>query len=62
MIFRQINPTDLKDEKGAYFTMTYDQAIFFPAMELSCGRVEKIPGEIHYLYNIGTGNNDYFIN
>ena len=41
--------------------MTYDQALFFPLMELSCGRVERIPGEIHYLYTAGTGNNDYFI-
>lgn len=34
-------------------------ALFFPLMELSCGRVSKIDGEFHYLYNIGTGINDY---
>lgn len=28
-------------------------------MELSCGRVFKIEGEINYLYNEGTGLNDY---
>jgi hypothetical protein len=28
-------------------------------MELSCGRVNKVDGEFHYLYNTGTGLNDY---
>ena len=32
--------------------------IYFPLMELSCGRVNKIDG-YHYLYNINTGLNDY---
>ena len=27
-------------------------------MEMSCGRVHKIEGEIHYLYNTDTGLND----
>lgn len=34
-------------------------ALFFPLMELACGRVTKIEGEFHYLYNMGTGLNDY---
>jgi len=34
-------------------------AIFLPLMELACGRVNKVDGEFHYLYNIGTGLNDY---
>ena len=34
-------------------------ALFFPLMELSCTRVNKIEGEFHYLYNVGTGLNDY---
>jgi len=29
-----------------------------PLMELSCGRVYRIDGEYHYLYNTGTGLND----
>jgi len=29
-------------------------------MELSCGRVFKIPGA-PYLYNTRTGNNDYIV-
>ena len=33
-------------------------AMYFPLMELSCGRVNKIDG-FHYLYNINTGLNDY---
>ena len=34
--------------------------MFFPLMELSCGRVNKIAG-FNYLYNINTGLNDYAI-
>ena len=33
-------------------------AMYFPLMELSCGRIKKING-YHYLYNINTGLNDY---
>lgn len=33
-------------------------AIYFPVMELSCGKISKIDG-FHYLYNINTGLNDY---
>ena len=36
-------------------------AIMFLLMELSCGRVNKIEGEYHYLYNRGTGINDYIV-
>ena len=36
-------------------------AIYFPLLELSCGRANKIEG-YHYLYNINTGLNDYAIN
>lgn len=32
--------------------------MYFPLMELSCGRISKISG-YHYLYNINTGLNDY---
>lgn len=34
-------------------------ALFLPLMELSCGRVHRLDGEIQYLYNYGTGKNDY---
>lgn len=59
-MFRNINETDLKDEDGGFFTIAYDMAIFFPMMEMSCGRVNKIEG-YHYLYNMGTGLNDYYL-
>lgn len=58
-LFGQIDPKDLQDDKGAFFTIAYSPALFFPLMELSCGRVHKIEDEFHYLYNVGTGLNDY---
>lgn len=58
-LLAQVNPKDLQDEKGEFFRITYDLALFFPLMEMSCGRVWKINGEFHYLYNTGTGLNDY---
>lgn len=53
----QIDPKDLQDYTGSFYQYTYDQALFFPLMELSCGRVHKIEGEFHYLYNTGTAWN-----
>jgi len=38
----QINPIDLQDDNGVFFTITYDIALFIPLMELSCGRVYKL--------------------
>lgn len=45
----QLDPKDLQDENGDFYAVTYDQALFIPLMELSCGRVFKIKGEINYL-------------
>lgn len=36
-------------------------AIFYPLMEVACGKVLKIQG-FHYLYNFNTGFNDYKTN
>lgn len=36
-------------------------AIYYPLMELACGRVLKISG-FHYLYNFNTGLNDFALN
>lgn len=58
-LIAQIDPKDLQDDNGVFFTITYDIALFIPLMELACGRVHKIDGEYHYLYNTGTGLNDY---
>lgn len=33
----------LKDEKGAFYWTIGDNAMVFPALEMSCGRVEYIP-------------------
>jgi hypothetical protein len=41
--------------------VAYDFALAYPLMELSCGKVERID-EYQYLYNIGTGLNDYELN
>jgi hypothetical protein len=48
----------LKDAKGEIYWTLYDNAIFFPSMELACGKVQYIP-EILYWYFTNTGNNDY---
>jgi hypothetical protein len=57
-LFLRLDPADLKDETGQFYKIIYDQAIFFPLMEMSCGRVAKIEGEFHLLYTMGTGLND----
>ena len=57
-LFLEVDPNDLKDDSGAFYLTTYDYAMFYPLLELSCGRVLHIDGEYQYLYNIGTGLND----
>lgn len=57
-LFRKIEAKDFKDDDGKFFTIAYDMVMYFPLMELSCGRISKIGG-YHYLYNINTGLNDY---
>ena len=42
---------------GKFFMIAADNGIYYPMMEMSCGRVFKIQG-IHYLYNPSTGYND----
>jgi len=38
-----IDPQEaFQDPNGKFFITTYDLAMFFPLMELSCGRVFKI--------------------
>jgi hypothetical protein len=43
-IYLQIDPKDFKDKNGNFYTIAYDMAMFFPLMELSCGRVNWISG------------------
>lgn len=57
-LFRRIAAKDFQDDQGKFYRSAYDMAMYFPLMELSCGRIKKING-YHYLYNINTGLNDY---
>jgi hypothetical protein len=45
-------------ESGEFYSTASDMALYFPLLELSCGRNYKIEG-FHYLYNVNTGLNDY---
>ena len=56
-LFRKIDQKSLRRDSGRFFETAADDAIYYPMMEMSCGRVFKIPG-IHYLYNYYTGIND----
>lgn len=59
-LFRKIDKKDFQDAQGKFYTSAYDMAMYFPLMELSCQRINKIAG-YHYLYNINTGLNDYAV-
>ncbi len=59
-LFLKIATKDFQDTNGKFWTSAYDMVMYFPLMELSCGRVKKIEG-YHYLYNINTGLNDYAV-
>lgn len=54
----EINPIDFKDNLGNFYTIAADLAIYFPILELSCGKIVRL-NETQYLYNIATGLNDY---
>lgn len=53
-----LKASSLKDSKGEMYWTLCDNAIFFPSMELACGKVQYIP-EILYWYFTNTGTNDY---
>lgn len=55
-LFKCIKPEDLQ-LNGAFFPMTYDQAIMHPLLELSGYKSKYIP-EILYVYNMETTYND----
>ena len=44
-----MNSTSLKDEKGKFYWTLYDNAMFYPAMEMSCQRVKYVR-ELEYWY------------
>jgi hypothetical protein len=49
-LWKNLNQEDLKDEKGNYYTMAYDQAIMLPLLEMSGDRSRYIE-ETLYVYN-----------
>ena len=49
-LWKNLNHDDLKDDEGAYFKMTYDQAIMLPLLEMAGERAKYIP-EILHIYN-----------
>lgn len=57
-IFLLMNSTSLKDEKGKFYWTLYDNAMFYPAMEMSCQRVKYVR-ELEYWYTSNTGLNDW---
>ena len=57
-VFLLINIESLKGDDGNFYWTISDNALFFSAMEMSCGRVEYIP-ELEYWYNANTGINDW---
>lgn len=59
-LFKCIKTEDLQLD-GAFFAMTYDQAIMHPMLELTGGRFKYIP-EILYVYNMETPYNDNKVN
>lgn len=57
-IFLLTNMTSFKDKNGKLYWTIYDNAIFFPAMEMACGKVSYVP-ELKYWYTAYTGLNDW---
>jgi len=40
----KIKADDLKDAKGRYLDLAYEQALFFPILDIICGAVLKVDG------------------
>ena len=50
-LWNKINKEDLKDKNGEYFKYAYDQAIFFPMLEMSApDKIQRID-KVQYIYN-----------
>lgn len=47
-----------KDAYGRFYWTICDNAMYFPALEMSCGRVRYLP-ELTYWYTADTGINDW---
>ena len=57
-IFLLMNSTSLKDNNGKFYWTMYDNAIYYPGMEMSCEKVVYVP-ELKYWYTSNTGLNDW---
>ena len=60
-IFLLINRTSLYDNTNNFYWTLYDNAIYYPGMEMSCEKVEYVP-ELKYWYTANTGLNDWRTN
>jgi len=50
-LWNKLNKEDLKDKNGKYFKYAYDQAIFFPMLEMSSpDKIQRID-KVQYIYN-----------
>lgn len=52
----KIKPEDLKDSNGRFLDLAFEQAIFFPIIDIICRKVMKIDG---YHLAIKNGINTY---
>ena len=59
-LFKKIQLKDLLDEKGQFFSVTWDMAFMFPMLEMAGSHVHFIP-EVQYIYNQDTPINDFKI-
>ena len=55
-MFLYVDSSSLKDKHDKFYQLITDNAVYFCAMELSCGRV-RFAEEINYWYDYNTGNN-----
>ena len=60
-IFLLMNVTSLYDNENHFYWTLYDNAIYYPGMEMACGRIEYVP-ELKYWYTANTGLNDWRTN
>ena len=59
-LFLKVVKDDLKDENGKYYSVTWDQALMFPMLEMAGLRQESIPDAL-YIYNDENPICDHFL-
>lgn len=57
-LFLLARSSSFKNEDGKFYPAIGDNAEYYSAMEMSCGRVKYVP-EMFIWYNTNTGNNQY---